>query len=770
MKQHFTQTLCIMFIMMLLAPSVTNADDDLRVDFAEAKAYKGEEIQLRATITGGKAPFIITWYDNMMKPFFNDISEVSRKITAKITATRTCDLTVEVTDADGRVASDLQRLFVNTIDAPTATFEDVYLGGSTYTGGAYFKVGASSPMSGWDTSFVSGGFIFHSLASQDGTCGSGIACTNVLADDFVPHNPDVHYATVAEYPLDGSRQYATITDSAYIDHAGVFTSPHPFSGFYITSSAEFVRSVVDGSDLSPEFTDGDYAFVNICDEITGRSVDYYLADFRPDNLNERYLIRTWQWVDLRSLGMVSDRLKMTFHSSRTPAPGATGFCMPGMFCIDDFNGTLQSPVQPVQNIESGQRILLSQFLPQPNNGAAINYSIYDVEGAYSDDARFEIDAPFLKVTASQCNVRVTVKEISCGEAYYATIPVVISGEQKKADFESLTLNSHNYVVAMGNIFTDGSYRFVSDTCTVTGFGYSALYGPQALPITRYHAAQPGGGYNHSDVYAVLSDSACVYSMTPDKPISGFYVANSQETYSNVLEGYDYLKRPFEQGDSLVLTVVNPDNGAKVSYALADYRSENTADHYCLETWQWVDLRSLGNVSSLRLYLTSSQMLEPGESGYNLEPQCCIDDFGGSREIRQCPAVCLTPDEHRRAEIPLKDYFSFSRVPGGATTTYIVDEIKGAPEQTSVYVDGDRLCFEVYQETPFSVIVSATCHGVTLYADIPVTFASDIDTVFPESVAAEYFTIDGMSIGKSAADAPITIVRNADGSVRKILTK
>ena len=772
MRQHQTFTLCVIFLIIMLVPSAAKADGDvLSVKIGGAEAYEGDKIVLRATITGGKAPFSVTWYDNMMQPFFNDAaSEDSRKITATITATRTCDFSVKVTDAEGSVATDVQRIFVNTTDTRTATFEDVYLGNSTYTSGTYYESYAPAFMKGWDTSFVSGGFIFHSLSSTIGTWNTGVTCTNVLTDDFELHNFNVHFASAAGGAYDNSKQYATITDSAYICHAGVCAAPRLFTGFYITSSAELHRSVVNGSDLSPAFTYGDYAYVNIRDEVTGRSVDYYLADYRSENMNEHYCLTSWQWVDLRSLGMSGDRLKLTFHSSRTPAPGASGFCMPGMFCIDNFNGTPEISVAPVQNVESGQRIPLSKFLPQINNGASITYSIYDIEGAYPEDSRFDIDGSFLRITASQCNVRVTIKEFTAGYTWYVTIPVVINGEQAVADFESLFPGSGEYVPIPADNFTDGSYKFVSDTCSGSGFGYSALSGDNSLRSWRYHAAAAMSGHGDSDTYAVMRDSGYVYSMTPDAEISGFYVTNSLATYSDVLEGYSYLTRKFEHGDSLVLTIVNPENGVKVNYPLADYRSDNEADHYCLDTWQWVDLRPLGKINSVRLYLTSSQMLSPGEYGYSLLPQCCIDDFGGSREVKELPAISLTLDERHCAEVLLSDYFNFLDAGFGATVTYAVDELIGVHKSNSVYVDGDRLCFEINEKHPFTVIVRAFCRGDIRYVSIPVTFATGIDSVSSESLPAEQFTTDGIRIGDSPTGGTVTIVRNSDGSVKKILTK
>ena len=58
---------------------------------------------------------------------------------------------------------------------------------------------------------------------------------------------------------------------------------------------------------------------------------------------------------------------------------------------------------------------------------------------------------------------------------------------------------------------------------------------------------------------------------------------------------------FQKGDYFKLIVIGKkaDGTEKqVEYYLADYRAEKEADRYIVDTWQWVDLSSLGEVKSV----------------------------------------------------------------------------------------------------------------------------------------------------------------------------
>ena len=62
------------------------------------------------------------------------------------------------------------------------------------------------------------------------------------------------------------------------------------------------------------------------------TLDFYLADYRDDDSEKDFIIETWQWVDLSSLGKV-DSLIFGLESSDM---GDWGMNTPAYFCLDDL--------------------------------------------------------------------------------------------------------------------------------------------------------------------------------------------------------------------------------------------------------------------------------------------------------------------------------------------------------------------------------------------------------------------------------------------------
>ena len=766
MKHLSTRIIFLVFTLAAMFRLNANADNtELTVTAPDVIAEKGQMAELVVYVTGGTKPYDAVWYLNNTQ-YLGSESFSGSSASIQINAARTEDITVKVTDADGAVSSAVQRIIVRTYDAPAATFDEIDLGKSRYSNGRYSKTD-TAPAKGWYNSFVSGAFVFHSLSSTVGQIATGCTVTNLKHSEYKPHDNDLKYVTAAEGGYNSSPAYLTVCDSAYITFADEHSSSHPLSGFYITSSSAMYRSVIHGSDLSPAFGKGDYAYVTITNEAEGKSIDFYLADYRSDNEYDHYCITSWQWVDLRPLGKITGALKLRFRSNHLVEDGATGFVMPAIFCIDDFNGTCDIFNAPVQNVTSGSVIDLTHILSLPNMPATVTYSITDIEGGYPDDAQFDIQGYNLIVRASQCNVRLTIRQSFAGFANYASVPVVISGTQAVADFENLNPGTESYVTPSDRTFSSGTYRFTSDAFADNGFSYSSITTSGADRNSQLRSSAASGGYMSSHNYAVLTDSGSVSTISSEHQISGFYVTSSAATYSDVTSGYSHLTRPFAQGDSLVLTIVNTDNGRKISYPLADYRSSNAADHYCLDTWQWVDLRPLGTANTISLYLSSSQMQSGGSTGFQLCPFCCIDDFGGSRVVTQHPAVVFQFAGPCLADIPLADYFTFDNQ-GAATVTYTIDEITGLDKTSSAAIEDGILELGINNETTFTVVVRAFCRGQVQYASIPVTFTADINNVTEHAGVVARYTADGRIITKPVRG--INILRLENGSVKKTFVR
>jgi hypothetical protein len=131
------------------------------------------------------------------------------------------------------------------------------------------------------------------------------------------------------------------------------------------------------------------------------SVGVYLADYRFTNNTQDYILKTWIWISLTSLGNV-DSLAFFLHSSDN---GSFGMNTPAFFCIDDL--TLSNTVG-VENYLSEEKV--SVFPNPANKFAEIIYStpasvyvmmkVLDVTGremmsqnanSFAGENRFRID-------------------------------------------------------------------------------------------------------------------------------------------------------------------------------------------------------------------------------------------------------------------------------------------------------------------------------------------------------------------------------------------
>lgn len=176
-------------------------------------------------------------------------------------------------------------------------------------------------------------------------------------------------------------------------------------------------------------------------------------------------------------------------------------------------------------------------------------------------------------------------------------------------------------------FYDPEFKFWSgwaisaDTNTTTpGFlnQYSAISGSGALGTSAYAI-----GYIYDPIIIRLKNNAI------GKPMIGMYVNNSTYTYLSVRDGDGFAKKfGGETGmdpDFLLLTIKKYSGGAidddSINLYLADYRFSQPDKDYILSEWSYVDLTNLGEVDSLVLRMTSSDV---GTFGMNTPAYVCID--------------------------------------------------------------------------------------------------------------------------------------------------
>lgn len=232
-----------------------------------------------------------------------------------------------------------------------------------------------------------------------------------------------------------------------------------------------------------------------------------------------------------------------------------------------------------------------------------------------------------------------------------TCRIIVTGDAIAADFENLYLaeNSHwngpdtKCEIEEGlwgddqyqGSFVSGSYKFANnysiDWGSWSGFSYSNHTSTAGANIMadQFNACT-SKGHNDSDNYAVFFEdefapmTISVLNKADGDSIRGFYITNAAVAVNAFVNGDGMTPGAFTTGDYLKLTIT-ADNNNFITYYLADYTSENEADHYYVNDWQWVDLSELGKVKELTFHMEASRS---NAYGYTTPLYFCMDDFNG----------------------------------------------------------------------------------------------------------------------------------------------
>ena len=345
-----------------------------------------------------------------------------------------------------------------------------------------------------------------------------------------------------------------------------------------------------------------------------------------------------------------------------------------------------------------------------------------------------------------------------------------------ATFDDLDLAPESYWngADCSGAFVSGSYKFINnytpEYASWSGFSYSDITSTDFLGYadSTHYASAVGCGLDGTANFAIANASswwpatAEISSAAEGETLRGFYVTNASCAFKAMKEGLPPA-RQFGQGDYLMLTITEPETGMKVEYYLVDYRSENEADHYMLDTWQWVDLRPLGNVKNLQFVVSGS---DSGDWGLNTPAYFCMDDFNGYPLVEEVPAQYLeVSDNGGYATLDVADMFSFDN--NGAAVAYSVDEVTPG-ENISVSMEGSVMRIDAC-DGEFTVVVKAVKKGVVKFISVPVTLVTDIEGVeaSDDSVESRY-TIDGKRVNGETEG--INIIRMNNGNVKKVIVR
>lgn len=205
-------------------------------------------------------------------------------------------------------------------------------------------------------------------------------------------------------------------------------------------------------------------------------------------------------------------------------------------------------------------------------------------------------------------------------------------------FDDLPLapESHFYPLAT-TTFTSGGATFNHSFtdwgggCCQNDWVYSNRTDTTTPGPANQFSGYAGGGALGSSNYAIALLGAPTVSFGGPVAVSGAYFTNTTYAALSMLEGDDYGKKfggaSGNDADWFKLTIEGRDAGnaltGSVDFYLADYRFADNSLDYIVNDWTYVDLSSLGTVSSLSFSLASSDV---GQWGINTPAYFAMDSL------------------------------------------------------------------------------------------------------------------------------------------------
>ncbi len=266
-------------------------------------------------------------------------------------------------------------LTAGALHATVATFDDLTL----------------APESCWNGNdgsgqFTSGQASFNNLYNVDWACWEGFAysnCTDTNDTDYAI----AQYNAIAGSGQGGTSNYAVAFVGWETIPTLTFDNPQVFTGLYVTNNCYAFHEMRDGGAFTKKFggdtgDDPDWFKLTITgldpNDLATGTIEFYLADFRFENKSQDYILDSWAFVDLSSLGAVK-ALQFTLASSDT---GDFGMNTPAYVCIDT--------VLPRYNVATFDDLTLAaescwngdDGSGQFTSGSASFNNLYNVDWAY----------------------------------------------------------------------------------------------------------------------------------------------------------------------------------------------------------------------------------------------------------------------------------------------------------------------------------------------------------------------------------------------------
>lgn len=355
--------------------------DDEKIPVVEA----GANFAIVPYVAGGDEPYVYEWTDQMKRSLGND---AILSLTPEVSAA----YTLKVTSADGQTVEATTAVEVLG-ELKTATFDDNWLEEESHV----------TPEG--DTRFYSGSFAFNAGGMPEYSFWYGYTISSETSSDFTGLSDQFRSAPGGAF--EGMNYGVGYPQGLTVD---VTNNPEGdiIPGFYVANGAYTLSSMLNGDGFARKFTKGDWLKLTATGIVSsGESIskDFYLADLRDSREAEHYILDTWEWFDLRSLGKVKS-VRFTFDGSDR---GSFGLNTPEYFCMDLFGAMPVADIRSIA-IPEGQSVDLAEFFNEDTVSGA--EAIYSIE--VPEDAPFALALDGSRLTLNKAATRTeTENEAEC---------------------------------------------------------------------------------------------------------------------------------------------------------------------------------------------------------------------------------------------------------------------------------------------------------------------------------------------------------------------